>query len=187
MLSEKMLKYNPTNRVYPGDDCMWVATKQAKRVRKEMVKKVDRRCGRPNKRHTYEINITTRDIQMASTHRSGTPARLCTEIMQFNKHIESITRVNFSRVCEVCGEIYFSKCTVCGASMYVFEKKVNHKGKDCFARYHDPKYFGLCRSGSTLVGKSKREWKVPSANKVRNHARYIKGLLDGVYSDDGDE
>ena len=48
--------------------------------------------------------------------------------------------------------------------------------EDMLPKNHSDKFFGLSRSDSTFLGKTKNEWKEPSKRDLDRNAGYVKRL-----------
>ena len=119
-----------------------------------------------------------------SSTRSGS-VRLCGDLTDFEQHVESRAQQNNPKPCEACGADYYTTCVLCNAPLHFFPQRGCHTKNTCFLKYHSDAFFGLARSDSTLIGKTKNERKEPSKktldkNAGRNQANELWTIIQDV-------
>ena len=83
------------------------------------------------------------------------PPRLCGDLENFNKHMNSDKTDNNSRLCVVCNKKTYTICTICKVPLHYFPYRGENKGKDCVVKYHCDTFFGLSKTEAQLLGQKK--------------------------------
>ena len=167
-LSLQMLRYNPTDRRYPGDSKMRVSTQQHS---------AQRQGGRTREQ---SCAVTPAEIMWAKSDE-----RLCGDLTKLTEHATSMARLSHkrNRVCVVCGENCSEICTKCGKSVHGLGKKRKGPGS-CFLDLHDDNFFGLakCDMDESTRNHRKKDWTYPSDQTRQTNARHIKNLLRDIHN-----
>ena len=115
VMSEQMLKYDPLNQIYLGDDQRRDVTRSNKKYRKERKRKhLTMSVGRFN-------GYVTREQFIKAMTQPG--SRLCNNITSLNEHYRSIVKSQNGKVCQVCGQLSWTFCGKCGKSVHFFPRK----------------------------------------------------------------
>ena len=143
----------------------------------------DDSIGTGNTPHEIDVDHFIRAKKV--TKRIGTricdPPRLCGDLSVLEEHMKAEKLDHNKRICVVCNEYTYSKCTICNVALHYFPKKGKEKGKDCVLKYHNDNYFGLCRSDCYMTGKKVKDWKPPTAIQVRENVKCIIQLVNKVH------
>ena len=107
--------------------------------------------------------------------RSGSE-RLCGDLTDFERHVESRAQSKNPRPCEACGADSYTICGLFNVPLLFLPQRGFQTKKTCFLKYHPDTVFGLARSDSTLLGRTKNEWKEPSKQTLDRNSGYIKRL-----------
>ena len=107
--------------------------------------------------------------------RSGS-VRLCGDLTYFEQHVESRAKRKNSRPCEACGADSYTIFVLFNVPLHFLTRRGWQTKKTCFLKFHSDAFFGLSRSDSTLLGKTKNEWKEPSKQTFDRNAGYVKSL-----------
>eukprot|EP00957_Ditylum_brightwellii_P163520 12449744-Ditylum_brightwellii.AAC.1 len=150
-----MCGYRPLNKLYMGDENMWVCVQQHK-VRRE-------KRGR---------------------HTKYGPGRLCGDLKLFQKHIASKQNWKNAKPCEVCGLDSYTTRGLYKTPVHYFQHKGWQKNQNCFADYHNDNFFGLARKNVALIGKKKKDWKVCTAKVRKQNRRKIRSITGEDEQDD---
>ena len=185
-LSIQILQYDPQHRLYPGDDALRKSTQQSKAQRKASKVRASalsdsggskRGRGRPNKRAaspTVPNGVTAVALSTASTGRN---ARLCGNLSNLMRHINSRIYDKHGCQCVYCGLDSNWKCGICKEWVHWYPKTGVAKGADCYMKYHDEEYFGLGRDDQVaLLKKRRKDWTAPNLTQRRANARHVAGL-----------
>ena len=126
-LSMQMLKYNPTQRKYPGDAQMRVCTQQRRNNRADNVEDgspTARSRGRPSRDSNKRKKIVE-EYKTAKKCR-GESSRLCGNLQQLKKHIKTaVHSMKHPKICVVCGGSAYSMCTICGVYLHFTQRKAS--------------------------------------------------------------
>jgi hypothetical protein len=170
-LSKQMLEYDPRNRKYAGDEKFRVSTKQT--VHQRILPKSPGPAGMCPRtpRSTASVassstsGVTADDIKSASK-------RLCGDLSQFGHHVASVVHLPLQnkRICVVCGKPCRYVCKICDKAMHYpsFTKK-DEVPKQCFLNYHNTNFFGLAMEDHKLVGKKRKEFEIPTDQRIQEH------------------
>ena len=93
--------------------------------------------------------------QNKTSTRSGS-TRLCGDLTYFEWHVESRARRKNPRLYEACGADSYTICGLWHVQLNFFPQIGWQTKKTCFLKYHSDAFFGLSRSDSTLLGKTKK-------------------------------
>jgi len=194
-LSEQMLAYSPTSRIYPGDSMLRVSTKQTHAQRKQTPDSGRRGRGRPPAPGrapdpTSAESVTTRAVAEGSYTAvsenvfeetkwgDGLDSRLCGDFTQLQHHLSQKGDTSKSgKNCAVCGKKAYTSCKLCNVALHHFPKTGENKEKMCYIEYHSDTFMGLARTDSA----EKTKWTYPtSARKSTNrlHVRKLKRKFD---------
>ena len=173
-LSAQMLAYDPRKRLYPGDEFMRVSTKQPSSVRpgKQTMEKAPSNA---------DGTVSVRQLQAAK--RGGKKGRLTYSLNQFNHHCESLVRVTKNPwACYVCGQPTYTKCGICNEPLHMIGCKGPQKNTNCFLKFHDPLFFGLCKNDYWMTNRcqKKSDWTMPSSLEMKLNACHIKAMEEST-------
>ena len=104
---------------------------------------------------------------------------MCVDLHQFTHHYKSVIRVAKNPwACYVCGENTYTKCGECNEPLYMIGCKGPQKDTNCFLKYHDPLFFGLCKNDYWMSNRyrKKADWTMPSAVEVQLSACRMRTL-----------
>ena len=104
------------------------------------------------------IDNVTYSMVDASQNKPSTRSgleRLCGDLTDFERHVESRAQYKNPRPCEACGADSYTICGLCNVPLHFFPRRGCQTKKTCFIKYHSDTLFGLARSDSTLLGKTK--------------------------------
>jgi hypothetical protein len=129
-LSEQMLRYDPSNGLYAGNNKFRRTTQLHKMRRK----------GRKDfsVEEFPETGVTLTNLRAAGN-------RICELMEHAQKHFDTIIKKTNAGPCEVCGLPTYWTCMRCGKNMCLLNKR-NWNGAKCAFRFHSEKFFGLARS-----------------------------------------
>ena len=164
-LSEQMLKYNPSSKLYNGD-----TTFDTNRSNKKPRRKSDE--SNDNDRNTSK-RTKEGGVTLESYREAVESGRLCATAEELREHFYSVeqNKGNNRQPCEVCGEPTIWRCNLCKKAMCTKSKKA-WNGAKCIFQYHNHDFFGLSRSDhSVLHGKEMRTWVKPSDYVVSKNRR----------------
>ena len=177
-LTEQMLRYDPRDDLYAGDNKFRKSTQMPKN-RRRMSKDL-------SAEEFLETGVTL--VNLMSARRLP---RFCSTIEQVQQHFHAIKKKTNPSACEVCGVSTYWKCTICNSFICLLDKR-HWNGAKCAFTFHSEKFFGLARSDYLDVlgkvwenGKKKRcdeikreleLWKQPTAAVMERHARFIARL-----------
>ena len=141
-LSRQMLKYNPLECLYPGDEKMRIVTKGNKRKRTYL---------KTSDKLTKEA---LRSAQAVPEGESG--RRLVSSVNELQSHMEKIVKLKNSMICQVCGDPCYTICTMCPGNppLHNNPRRGEFKGRMCSFIYYDIYRFGLCCCNSSV----KKNW-----------------------------
>ena len=173
-LSAQMLAYDPRKRLYPGDEFMRISTKQPSNVRpgKQTMEKAP-----SNADGTVSIH------QFQAAKRGGKKGRLTFSLNQFNHHCESVVRVTKNPwACYVCGHPTYTKCGICDAPLHMIGCKGPQKSTNCYLKFHDPLFFGLCKNDYWMTNRcqKKSDWTMPSPTELKLNACHMRALHEST-------
>lgn len=155
-LALQMLRCNPANQIYPGDDRSCAATKLAKKKRK-------RDHGGPSSGSSTASSILESD-------------RICGDLGLLIDHISSIWKLpKNSRVCDVCGEPCHQVCGMCDTALHHFTTPEG-LAAPCFFHHHDSGFCGLSRGDCKTMGTPKRDWKLATRPAIESNGKVMKNL-----------
>ena len=170
-LSEQMLTYSPKKLHYPGDDRMRAVTSIP-------------RVQRGEKR---SAKVTAAQVKKA---KRWTTSRLCGNLNKLCKHVDALQKSKKARVCAWCGEPLYTLCGKCKDAngkpvpLHYNSKGGKGKGMICFYHYHNDSCFGLGKSDSMHLLRSKKgDWEPPSADNIAENAMHVSNLCGAI----GDE
>ena len=103
-------------------------------------------------------------------------ARLCGDLTGFERHIEYWAQRKNPRPCEACGADSYTICGWCNVPLHFFPQIGYQTRNTFFIKYHSDTFFGLACSDSTLLGKTKNEWKEPSKRTLDQNEGYIRRM-----------
>lgn len=138
---------------------------------------IQRKRGRPP-RNTLETRmiaeqkaseVTPEQFKAATRHRIQ--SRLCGDLGSLAEHLATFqepgSRCKHGNKCSWCGEIAWTKCTICDTALHFYPARGDYKGKDCAIHFHDEMCFGLgYRDHRDVHRKEKSTWVEPT-----RHAR----------------
>jgi hypothetical protein len=181
-LSSQALQYQARNQIYPGDELMRACTLLTKQERKRV-----RRI--PNKTKTQ---ITARSVSTGGVHcfsaedfkNAKKAGRICDNLTALANHLATLgeqkARIKSGAKCAWCGDIAFTRCTICKVPLHNFPAKGAHRLKKCSVHWHDPECFGLAfRDTKTLsqhMGTG-TEWVVPSKAVKNANRKYTQNIV----------
>jgi hypothetical protein len=175
-LSKQMLCYDPRERLYPGDEKFRVSTKQSTKQRslpRSITSPGLRTPRRPGSVASTTSGITVDDVKSADK-------RLCGDLGKFCSHVESIIQLPLQnkRVCVVCGNTTRYACGLCDKALHYpsFTSKSDGKTIPCFLNYHNTNYFGLAMEDHKLVGKKRKQFLLPTHDRIHEHAVAMQRL-----------
>ena len=172
MLSMQMLDYDPTSRLYPGDENMRKATAQNKRQRALSSSK--------GNNGSQTASVTLEQLE-------GADQRLCGDLSKLQCHLDSVVYGKNGKDCDVCGIPCYTSCGICKTPVHCFPQKGPQLAKDCFLDAHSEHCYGLCRSDAlTLFRKRRKDWNPPTKAAKRRNATHIKSLKDNHDDATGD-
>ena len=164
-----MLKYDPKNRNYPGNDYFRISRQQNRRKQWRAIN------------FSSEFSLSDRykvlieQLTNTTIGKRNTPPRLCDSLSNLKKYYNTEVKSKHLHMCFVCSKPTYSRYSIYNASLYYLLQKGSNK-KKYFFDYYNNGYFGLCKDNMSLVGKRSRNQKLPTISKVNNNIRYIKYL-----------
>jgi len=162
-----LCRYDPRRRWLKGDAAMRKASQEAKKEKETPIDK------HKNKLRDY---VDEKDYLfiMKEDKKHNKKARFCNDVTALFYHQDNMVSTTKLQ-CAVCHEPVYTRCKWCNAGFH-FPNKRGGKHSDCFLRYHDPDYFGLCSHDLPLRAKAKASWKMPSLAEVAANTKYNKKL-----------
>ena len=175
LLSNQMIKYNPTHCKYAGDANMRPATQQNQ-------PKIDNRKDysrgemvRPLEEGVQLYNLAKPPKE--SKYRRGANSRLCGNITQLDMHLKCAeTGDKHGNFCKVFGKVDYYKCSICGFYLYLMDNRDQPAGRTCFFDYHNDAFFCLARADAGLSKTKSKDWTYPSLAKNRENIRNINKM-----------
>lgn len=153
-LALQMLRYNPANRLYPGDENLRAVTRTPKKKRKRIATGSGSSC--------------------ASTILESD--RICGDLGDLIDHIWKLPKN--SRLCVVCGKSCHQVCGLCDAALHYYHKP-DGLAAPCFFYHHDAGFCGLARNDCGTMGTPKKDWKLASSTTIANNRKAMKTLASG--------
>ena len=141
-----------THLLFPGDKKRRASTVQTRSKCRRFT--VDIEC----------LDNVTYSMFDASQNKPSTrsvSARLCGYFKEFEQHVESWAQRKNLGPCEACDADYYTICGLCNVPIHFFQQRVCKKNKTWLLKYHSDTLFVLPQSDSTLLGKTRNEWKEP--------------------------
>ena len=171
LLSEQMLKYEPQQNEYPGDDKFRSSTRQHK----------SRRSSSNDKENgDLEFRNSGLNLEKYTKARSGEFPRLCNSTNEIAHHAANVVRTTNGKACEVCGRDSVWRCNICGKHLCTTTQR-KWNGLKCFFAFHSHEFFGLARCDSRAVhGFSTASWEPPSEAVMKLNASRIRKLQDAL-------
>ena len=80
--------------------------------------------------------------------------------------------------CEVCGNVAYSECSICGVYLNLMANRGESAGRTCFYDYHNGALFGLAFEDVGISKMKSEGWNYPSLAKNRSNASNINKLND---------
>ena len=160
-----------------------LSAKQKKAYRKKDDGGRKRGPGCPKKGEEADKN-DAREVtptQVKAAKRYKLKSRLCGDLTAINHHIKEREHMKHAQVCSFCGELAYTRCTVCPEkpALHLFPAKGPNKEKSCFVDYHSDCCFGLARRDfPVLLGKSKTDWSPPSERRKKANGKKVKSIVD---------
>ena len=169
LMANQMMSYDPSKRMYPGDETFRAFTQKHKnrRISSDNTE-VQKKDGKKAK-HDNDVTEITYDSYQKAVHAG----RLCLTVDNIKLHFESVRRLTNSEACEVCGEKTIWKCSRCYKSLCTVEKR-KWNGAKCLFLYHSPEFYGLARSDC----KSVETWNAPTPQVMEKNGRMIKRWMN---------
>jgi hypothetical protein len=182
-LSIQILQYDPQHHLYPGDEALRKSTQKSKAQRKTSKVRasalsdsggIKRGRGRPNKRTASPTVPNGVTAEFLSTAITGRNARLCGNLSNFMRHINSRIYDKHGCQCVYCGLDWNLKCGICKEWVHWYPKTGVAKGADCYMKYNDEEYFGLGYDDQVaLLKKRRKDWTAPNLTQRRANARHV--------------
>ena len=177
-LTEQMLRYDPRDDLYAGDN---------KFRRSTQLHKHRRRTSQDLSGEEFpETGVTLTNLRAARRL-----PRFCSTIEQVQQHFDAIQKKTNPSPCEVCGVSTYWKCTICNRFICLLDKR-HWKGAKCAITFHSENFFGLARSdyidvlgkgwengvkkGKDEIKRELQQWKPATAAVMERHARFIARL-----------
>jgi hypothetical protein len=176
-LLEQMLRYDPCNDLYAGDNKFRRTTQMHKMRRKGRSKDF-------SAEEFPETGVTLTNLRAAGK-------RICATMEHAQKHFDTIIKKTNAGPCEVCGLPTYWMCVTCGKYMCLLNKR-HWNGAKCAFLFHSEKFFGLARSDYLDVlgkgwenGEKKKKddirweldsWKPATEAVMERHTRFIARL-----------
>ena len=119
-MSEQMLTYSATKRVYPGDEYCRAWTRKTQKQREPAKRKA------PPLTNTALVNA-----QMASSFKKAKletrliKPRLCGDLGAFEKHAGSMTKTQHNAACEICGKETRYLCGLCNKHLCCYSDQID--------------------------------------------------------------
>ena len=158
-LALQMLRYNPADNIYPGDENCRAFTKLPKQ----------KRCKKPRLNSTASLP--------ASSILQSSKKRLCGDLGQLNSHIALIQRLQKSGwLCGYCGEKCYQVCGICNTALH-YHAPLDGMKVPCFFLYHDVGACGLARDDCQTMGTPKRKFKVADERSVESNRKSMKRMI----------
>lgn len=170
-LAKQMLRYDPSDGHYPGDETFRAFTQKHKSRRGSSENKGE--GGR--KQSVRKGDNTTFEKYQAAVEKG----RLCMSAEDIASHFTHINRTTNGAPCVVCGKNSIWKCDKCGVSVCIMEKR-KWNGAKCSFLYHNPVFFGLARNDHTGGG----QWQPPTPQMLEKNARKINRWRSGEEATD---
>ena len=96
------------------------------------------------------------------------------------EHLKSVSAIpNKNKLaCAVCGMDTYQRCSICMKPLHTRNEPrgVENSVVPCFFMYHDTGCVGLARDGFKLIGKRRRDWKMPNEDDVKTHYKAMKRM-----------
>jgi len=166
-LSEQMLKYNPADKNYKGEEKYRANTQLNKKKRKA--------------KETAQPYVSKE--QFKQEKRKGKKSRLCGDLTHIKHHYDSLTKNN-SRICAYCGEMGATfKCNIChdGDGVFLHGPTERQGHGDCVFHWHDDLCFGLAKHDRLhLLHQKKSDYEKPTAAEKRENANIIKDIISSL-------
>ncbi len=170
-LSEQMLKYNPRNNHYAGDDKFWRYMQQHKLRRSSglLNSSVD---------NLVDDNVLSNDgLTLQVFMRAQGLPRFCETLDEMTKHFSNIVKMDNGCKCEVCREKTIWRCGVCNKNVCTMNKRT-WNGDKCVLTYHNEEFCGLARSDyKSIHSKSVDKWTPPDDAAIAWNARRLRRFL----------
>jgi hypothetical protein len=175
-LSEQMLKYDPQDNCYAGDDKLWRFTQKHK---------LCRTSGSAYSVDTQEDEVLSSDgLTLEVFKRARVLPCFCTTLEELNIHFCNVVKLNNASKCEVvCGAKTIQKCTICGKKNCIM-KRWTWNGAKCLFAYHNINFYGLARGDyRTVHGKNVEKWIALNDKAIARNARHVKRFMAEIRSE----
>lgn len=176
-LAWQMVHYTPKDLQYPGDEKFRVSTQKPKTKRTK-----------PTSSTASVSSEYTTATGVDRTSLDGATGRVCGFLDQLLAHEKSMSRINVQKKthlkCLCCGEQTYYKCTLCPGEPPLHVKKPDGRDNSCFLNYHNTATFGAWRGDwKVKAGNRRKDWKYPTDLELREQARQMKRLHEGILED----
>ena len=75
-------------------------------------------------------------------YRRGANSRLFGNLVQLDMHLKSEETVKkHGNMCKVCGNVDYSKYSICGVYLHLMSNRIQAAGRTCFFDYHNDDFF----------------------------------------------
>ena len=91
------------------------------------------------------------------------------------KHWLSVTRKTNPAKCKICSENTVFRCEECGPREAVCAPW-NSAHEPCSPRQHDRGFYGLGHGDASVMGSSKKKWRLPSKAMVKTQHDQVANL-----------
>ncbi len=170
----QMIRYDPKNNRYPGDDKFRVVTKMMKKDRVLYGSQVCdyELCKECNIESGITICTLKRETRGVKTRGCGDLTKLC-------KHFDSMKKI-MRRKCAWCGENTYWGCSKCVGDDGKEIPLHNSVEKNCFLMYHNTLNLGMGFVDHKITNKRKSAFKTPSVRELKQNQAYVSSLLKKV-------
>ena len=180
-LASQQLTYDPSNRHYPGDSKLRVATQQHKSRRPlvpgELPPRSPATPATGNRSVASCSSSSTSGVSADDVKEAG--KRLCGDFSNLMSHYHSLTKFpgDNTRVCAVCGKRSTYYCSLCGATVHHPTVARDEIKGPCFIQWHNTMFLGLARDDYKLVGITQKSFVQPTEERQKQHAIAMKAML----------
>jgi hypothetical protein len=177
-LARQMLRYNPADKKYLGDDKFRANTKLKKNKRGlSPVPTAPAADG--------TITCTAAGITEDALMHASSKIRLCGFLGDVTEHFDSCFTMEESKklTCVYCGKLSYQKCGLCNVAVHKFPQEDGQSA--CFFRYHDTGCFGLARNDFKITNKKQKDWKLPTMEERQKNEEQMKQLSEQVKNNNG--
>ena len=170
-LAKQMLTYNPTDRLYAGDEKLRACTQQ-KKCKRSLSAATPLSASFSTPQYKTSTGVDPSKLDQVK-------GRLCGFLDDLLLHEQSIVplKKKAHQVCRCCGKHAYYICQACPDKPALHIKRGGDKRNSCFLNYHNTASFGLWRDDCVTTGsKRRKDWQYPKPEELESSSKEMKRL-----------